>query len=585
VKRSPRAGSLSDPPPATAESSCPAPSGARDPRVHAGRLAVVLALLAAALLAPSVADAAGTEFFGIVQGQFNAKGQLDGQDVKGMAAKGVHTNRFELGWKSVVPKQGAFNWAPSDRFIGALASHGIRAAPFVWGSPSWAESSPGRPPIDSAAHVLAWENFLKAAVGRYGPGGSYWSNGYLQQHGAQATPMPIHSWQVWNEPNLKKFFNPEGSDSETVHQYARLLRISHDAIKSRDPGAQIVLAGNPGYPPDGGLKAWVFLDRLYGQPGIKTEFDVAALHPYASTVWDFGQEIQRVHAVMKRHGDEGTPLWLTEFGWGSAPPDRFGINQGPAGQARLLRGSFQLALQHRAAWNVQRLYWFLWRDPAPDSAFAHRCSFCGSAGLLRNNRTAKAAFSAYTQFSADKAPPQVIIGSGPQQGGFTKDPTPTFSFSSSEPGSTFICRLGQQPFTRCTSPRTLAPLSDGGHRFAIRATDAAGNGSQIVSRTFTVDTHAPRAPQITDTDPNSPANNNHPRVKGSAASGPRVRLYGTAGCTGTPMAAASAAQFASPGLLASVADNTTTSFHASSIDAAGNVSPCSAAFNYVESSP
>jgi hypothetical protein len=51
------------------------------------------------------------------------------------------------------------------------------------------------------------------------------------------------------------------------------------------------------------------------------------------------------------------------------------------------------------------------------------------------------------------------------------------------------------------------------------------------------------------------------------------------------MATGAAAQFASPGLLASVADNTTTTFHASSIDGAGNSSPCSAGFNYVESSP
>ena len=584
MKRSPRAGSQSARPPATAESSSAAPPEGRGLGMPAS-VAVLLALLAGALLMPAAATAARSEFFGIVQGQFNAKGQLDGQDLNGMAAKGVHTNRFELGWKSVVPKQGTFNWAPPDRFIGALAAHGIRAVPFVWGSPRWAESSPGQPPIDSAAHERAWENFLKAAVERYGPGGSYWSNGYRQRYGARATPMPIHSWQVWNEPNLKKFFNPAGSDSQTVHQYARLLRISHDAIKSRDRSAQVVLAGNPGFPPDGGLKAWVFLDRLYAQPGIKQEFDVAALHPYASTVYDFGQEVQRVHSVMKRHGDGATPLWLTEFGWGSAPPDRFGINQGPTGQARLLRGSFQMALENRAAWNVQRLYWFLWRDPAPDSPFAHRCSFCGSAGLLRNNRTAKAAFTAYTHFSADKAPPQVIIGSGPRQGGHTNDPTPTFSFSASEPGSTFECHLGQNPFTPCTSPQTLAPLADGGHKFAIKAIDAAGNGSQIASRTFTVDTHAPRAPRITDTDPNSPANNNHPRVKGTAASGPTVRLYGTAGCAGPPMATGSAAQFASPGLLASVADNTTTSFHADSIDAAGNVSPCSAAFNYVESSP
>lgn len=546
------------------------------------RLAALLALIVA-LMAPAVADAAGSNFFGISQGQFNAQGQLDAGDLKGMAAKGVHTDRFELGWKSVVPRQGTFHWGPSDRFIGALAWRRIRPLPFVWGSPRWVANTPGRPPIDSPAHEQAWERFLKAAVDRYGPGGSYWTNGYRQRYGARATPMPIHSWQVWNEPNLKKFFNPEGSDFQTVHQYARLLKISHDAIKRRDRAAHIVLAGNPGYPPAGGMKAWVFLDRLYGQPGIKNEFDVAALHPYASTVWDFGQEVRRVHSVMVQHGDGATPLWLTEFGWGSAPLDRFGINQGPAGQARLLQGSFEMALRNRSAWNVQRLYWFLWRDPAPNSRFAHRCSFCGSAGLLRHNRTAKAAFNAFTRFSADKTPPHVVMGS--RQRRYTNDPTPTFWFSSSEPGSTFQCHLGRNPFAPCTSPRTLARLGDGGHRFAIKATDAAGNESRIASSTLTIDTHAPGAPRIRDTDPNSPANNNHPRVRGMAATGPRVRLYGTPGCTGTQMAAGPAAQFASPGLLASVADNTTTSFHADSIDAAGNVSRCSAAFNYVESTP
>ncbi len=548
------------------------------------RLALVVPVLVASLFAASVADAARSEFFGVVQGQFNAKGQLDGQDLKQMAAQGVRTNRFELGWKSVAPRQGSYNWGPSDRFFGALASRGIRAAPFVWGSPRWVASNPGRPPIDTPSHQRAWENFLQAAVGRYGRGGTYWGAAYHRQYGARATPLPVHSWQVWNEPNLKKYFNPEGSDSQTVQKYAQLLRISHDAIRSRDRSAQIVLGGNPGYPPNGGLKAWVFLDRLYRTHGIKGDFDVAALHPYASTSYDFGQEVQRVHSVMKAHGDGATPLWLTEFGWGSAPPDRFGINQGAAGQGRLLRESFEAVLRNRAAWNVQRLFWFLWRDPAPDSPFAHRCSFCGSAGLLRHDRTAKPAHNAFTRFSADKVPPRAVIASGPRQGGFTNDPTPTFTLASSDLGSTFRCRLGRGRFRPCSSPRTLARLADGGHRFSLRAIDAAGNGSQIAVRNFKVDTHAPRAPQITDTDPDSPANNNLPRVKGNAISGPTVRLYTTAGCTGPPVASGSAAQFASPGLSAPVADNTTTSFRADSIDPAGNVSRCSAPFTYVESS-
>ena len=546
-------------------------------------LLIVTALVASLAAAP--AAGARSEFFGIVQGQFNAKGQLDGRDLKMMAAKGVGSHRFELGWKSVVREQGTFHWGPSDRFIGALASRGIRAAPFVWGSPKWVASNPGRPPIDTPGHRQGWENFLKAAVARYGPGGDYWGNPYHRRFGARAAPLPVRSWQVWNEPSLKKYFNPDGSDAQAVRKYAQLLRISHDAIRSRDRKAQIVLAGNPGYPPDGGFRAWGFLDRLYRVPGVKNNFDVAALHPYASTAWDLGQEVKLFHAVMSEHGDADTPLWLTEFGWGSAQPDRFGINQGPAGQARRLRDSFNLLLRNRASWNVQRLFWFLWRDPSPDSRFAKRGSFCGSAGLLRHDRTPKAAYAAFTRFSADKVPPRAFITSGPRKGGFTNQRSPTFTLSSSDPGSTFTCRVGRGQFKPCQSPRRLAPLADGAHRFSARAIDPAGNKSRITTRTFTVDTHAPRTPRITDTDPDSPANHNLPSVKGSAASGPVVRLYAGGACTGTPVATGSATQFASPGLSVSVADNTTTSFRADSRDAAGNVSGCSAAFTYVESSP
>ena len=54
-----------------------------------------------------------------------------------------------------------------------------------------------------------------------------------------------------------------------------------------------------------------------------------------------------------------------------------------------------------------------------------------------------------------------------------------------------------------------------------------------------------------------------------------VKLYKTAGCTGTQVAQGTAAKFASPGITVSVPDNSTTSFRAKARDAAGNVSPCS----------
>jgi hypothetical protein len=91
---------------------------------------------------------------------------------------------------------------------------------------------------------------------------------------------------------------------------------------------------------------------------------------------------------------------------------------------------------------------------------------------------------------ADTTAPDTTISSGPT--GTTNDATPSFTFTSSESGSTFQCRVDLGSWTSCTSPRTFAALADGAHTFAVRAIDAAGNiDTSAASRAFTVDTTAP----------------------------------------------------------------------------------------------
>jgi Glycosyl hydrolase catalytic core len=486
----------------------------------------------------------------------------------------IRTVRFLLNWKWVQPVQGPPRWGATDKLIGRLAINGIRVLPSVWGNPEWVFGGEARPPMDSTFSRTAWQNFLKALVSRYGPNGSYWTTTYRQTYGANATPWPIQAWQIWNEPNLKKFYVPYPSPQN----YAKLVKLSHSAIRSRDPKAQVVLAGMPG---SGDMKAWDFLSTFYNQ-GTKSYFDAVALHPYASDIAQVRSHIQKIRDVMVNRADRATPLWLTEFAWGSDPPDRFGINKG-ALQDEYLRSAYKMILQNRTAWNVQRLYWYLWRDPRP--AGGNACSFCGSAGVLRYNRTKKPSYPVFRSFTAETVPPQASITGGPAQGGFTRDRTPTFSFASNEPGSTFVCKVDGRPFKPCSRPYTTPALSNGNHLFYVRAIDAPGNESQIVYRYFTVDTVAPPAPTITDTDPNSPANDNAPEVKGTAQAGTTVKLFKTAGCTaGTAVAQGSAARFASPGITVTVADDTTTAFRARAMDAAGNLSACSGAFNYVEDS-
>ena len=94
------------------------------------------------------------------------------------------------------------------------------------------------------------------------------------------------------------------------------------------------------------------------------------------------------------------------------------------------------------------------------------------------------------------------------------------------------------------------------------------------------DTSPPATPSLTDTDPDSPANDNNPEVKGSAEAGSTVKIYSSSDCTGSPLASGSAATFSGAGITTPVPSNQTTNLRASATDAAGNASGCSSALAY-----
>jgi hypothetical protein len=447
------------------------------------RLAVVLAALSVLALGAAPVAAAGVTFYGIAPGP-----TPDARDVQGIAAAKVHTARILINWRAVQPTQNTTNWTPTDRAIGDLAAHGIRPAPFVYGSPKWVRPALARPPIDTAAHQQAWRNFLRATVTRYRPGGTYWTTTFHHQY-PRATPLPIQSWQVWSEPNFANF-DPGGTVASAAQKYATLLKASAPTIRAADPKAQVVFAGMPGFAQ---WKAWSFLDEVYEVPGARAYFDVTALQPYATDVDGVGFQMKQFRGSMSRHGDGTTPLWVTEFAWGSGPPDASGHNKGLAGQRQMLINSFNLFLTNRRQWNLQRLYWFLWRDPAAGSDYAKLCPICGTAGLLRHDRTAKPALSAFRSFTAETTPPVVTIISGPAQGSFINDPTPTFQFASNDPSSYVLCHFDSGGFIGCGSPLTRrTPLADGTHSFSVKAIDVAGNESAVKSRSFIVDTVPPQ---------------------------------------------------------------------------------------------
>jgi hypothetical protein len=92
-------------------------------------------------------------------------------------------------------------------------------------------------------------------------------------------------------------------------------------------------------------------------------------------------------------------------------------------------------------------------------------------------------------FTVDTAAPDTSITSGPAEGATESDGSPSFGFSSTEPGSTFECKLDAGSYASCTSPNGYSNLANGAHTFSVRATDPAGNtDASPASRTWTVAT-------------------------------------------------------------------------------------------------
>jgi hypothetical protein len=98
-------------------------------------------------------------------------------------------------------------------------------------------------------------------------------------------------------------------------------------------------------------------------------------------------------------------------------------------------------------------------------------------------------------FTVDTVAPDTQITGGPS--GTTSASAATFTFSSSEAGSAFLCTLDGST-TACTSPKGYSGLDDGEHTFSVVARDAAGNAdASAATSTWTIEDSAPPDTRIT----------------------------------------------------------------------------------------
>lgn len=355
-------------------------------------------LLAALVLLPTVAPAAPAAprsvpygFLGVHwTGDLN-RVDPDAQDAQWdlMAASGVESVRTDFAWIDAQPVRGAkFDFGRFDVLVRRATERNIALLPVVNEAPAWARAyrrrikSPPKRPRRFAAYAAA-------LVDRYGPVGSFWDEN------PELPKRPLRDWQIWNEPHLKLYWNaPARSRWGHPGGYNRLLAVTYRAIKARDRGARVVLAGIT-------QRAWEELEEMYAAGGLKGNFDVAALQIFPLTVRRSVLAAWLFHQTMARHGDGKKPVYLTELSWpaskGRTAKVRYLTHESKRSMANKLAVAYAALARRRRALGLERVYWYTWATPYGRGGSVF--NYSGLQAFAGGNWTAQPALASFQRIA------------------------------------------------------------------------------------------------------------------------------------------------------------------------------------------
>jgi hypothetical protein len=297
-----------------------------------------------------------------------------------LASSGAESVRAAVYWNQIQPNGPAEqNFTASDPIFLAAAQRGLDVLPVVQGTPTWAAKTPfdpASPPRDNDDFA----HFLTVLVTRYGPNGSLWA-----EH-PEVSRQPVRSWQIWNEPNITRYWNV----APWAPSYVALLKRAHKALQAADPGSQTVLAGLPN-------ESWKALAAIYAA-GARGSFDIVTLHPYTGQPKNVVRIVKIIRREMQRRGDRNLPVWVTELSWPAAEGKTVQHNDFETtdrGQADRLNAGLRMLADERKTLRIGRVYWYTWlsHEGITDSAF----DFSGLRRLRAGQLVSAPALTVFTR--------------------------------------------------------------------------------------------------------------------------------------------------------------------------------------------
>ncbi len=259
----------------------------------AGCFAFALALVAFAVLGGdeetrSTRVVPGDDFVGIVsEDVFAGDAAYRRSTLRRQARAGIGLVRQTFDSSQIEKSPGRYDLSYYDDYVAQLAAGRVRLLPILFRRGS---TSAGAYPPDDPSRFGA---FGAALARRYGPDGTLW------RERPDVPKLPVRAWQVWNEPSLPAYW-ASGPDPA---EYTELLRETGRAIKSVDPGAEIVTAGLP--ESRIGIPFEQFVTGMY-DAGAKGAFDTLAIHPFARDQRGALAAVKAARALMNGRGDRGS---------------------------------------------------------------------------------------------------------------------------------------------------------------------------------------------------------------------------------------------------------------------------------------
>jgi Cellulase (glycosyl hydrolase family 5) len=365
------------------------------------RLPLLLAVLAlAALLPASVASANRSLAVGIADDRALLGDPAHAPDlVAKWQALGIDTVRILADWGHVAPAVSSpvkptgfvasdpsspgYDWSALDAAVNAVSAAGMKLVVSITGpGPLWASSEPARGNPRWKPSPREYAAFATAVATRYG--------------------AKVETYIVWNEPNQPLWLAPQFTcrgygrcTPASPAIYRALARAAYPAIKRADPGATVLVGSMS---PTGGrpvtastvMKPLLFLrelgcvdaryrrERTPACRGFKpVTADGIDYHPHGvlrapnrpdpdpdqAQIADLGRLERAIDAVQRAHGIRNSrggklPLWLTEFGYQTDPPDPY-LGVTPGQQALWLQWAAYLAWKDP---RVQALVQYEWID-------------------------------------------------------------------------------------------------------------------------------------------------------------------------------------------------------------------------------